>query len=88
MQLGHGDTLRGKKFLQRRDLIFLDIDDEAVGRIRRQAVLPQLQQFTADDGQRQQGHHTNAKCCDLQHAGQAAPAQVRDAETPGDARAA
>ncbi len=63
-------------------LFRLDVDDEAVGCIRRRGVAPGRHQVAAHHGQQQQGHQAQGQRHDLHHGGARAALQRGDGKAP------
>jgi hypothetical protein len=70
---GFSSPLRGEQLAHRPALLGLDVDDEAVGRIRRHAALPGGEQVVARQGEQQQRGHAEAERHGLDHAGAQPP---------------
>ena len=69
-------------------LFRLDVDDEAVRRIRRQGLLPGTEQFAADDRQQQHGHQPDRQRRHLQRIGGAMAPQAGQPLSPAGTSAA
>ena len=75
-----------KKLSQWLYLVLLDIDEEMIGGIRRQAGAPILQQVIPDQCQREQSHEAQPQGSRLHYAGGGSPPDARQAVAPGAAR--
>ena len=65
----------------------LDVDEEAVGGVRRQPLLPGPQQVEPHHREQQQGQDTDAEPGDLEHGPGRAPGQGREPQPPDPAAA-
>ena len=85
IQCGVDAGARAQRRTHAVDLIGQHVDDEVVRRVGRQALPPVLHQVAAHDGEQQQRHQPQRQRADLQARCQRSPAQVGEAEAPGDA---
>ena len=83
-----GDAGRDERGADRLALRGLNINEKVIRRARRQRRLPLRHQLRAHRRQQQQHHETDAERDHLHAALAAAPGDVRDTVTPGDADAA
>ena len=72
----------GERGLRVLDLVGQHVDQELVGRIRRQVRAPRVHEIAAHERQEQERHHAERERPDLQARGEAAARQVGESEAP------